>query len=343
MYDGEGTYLARRWLLAGIALVGLTATASMAAEQPLAASASADSIVVTLLGTGDTIPSPTRYGMSTLVQAGGLNLVFDAGRGCAVRLNQVGIRSIKVDAVFITHFHSDHLNGLADLWTNGYLGPPSSRRTTPLEVWGAAGIARITASMRDTYIDDIQIRLADEKIPAAGTQILAHEFSADGVVFERNGVRVTAFAVNHGPLIKPAYGYRVDFAGRSVLLSGDTRFDENLIAHGAGVDLLIHEVAVAPKPLLDAPWVKAIIDHHTTPEEAGVVFSRTKPRMAVFSHITLLGNPANPSPGDQDIEARARTNWSGNLVVGADLTRFVLTADAVSMKRFDHVTGLYEK
>jgi ribonuclease Z len=343
MHERERIRLDWRWLLAGIALAGLTATASIAAEPPQAAGASADSMVVTLLGTGDPVLSTTRYGMSTLVQAGGLNLVFDAGRGCAVRLDQAGIRPGNVDAVFITHFHSDHLNGLPDLWTVGYLGPPVLRRAKPLEIWGPAGIARITASLRDTYIDDVKIRLADEKVSDAGTQILAHEFSADGAVFERNGVRITAFAVNHGPLIKPAYGYRVDFAGRSVLLSGDTKFDENLIAHGAGVDLLIHEVAIAPKPLLDAPWVKAIINHHTTPEEAGVVFSRTKPQMAVFSHITLIADANNPRPEDSDIEARTRASWSGNLVVGADLTRFVLTADAVSMKRFDHATGGYEK
>lgn len=188
MYGGEGTYIPRRWLLAGTALVGLTATASMAAEPPQAASTSAESVVVTLHGTGDPVLSTTRYGMSTLVQAGGLNLVFDAGRGCALRLHQVGVRSGKVDAVFITHFHSDHLNGLPDLWTIGYLGPPSTRRTKPLEIWGPAGIARIAASMRDTYIDDIKIRMADEKVSDAGTQILAHEFTADGVVFDRNGV-----------------------------------------------------------------------------------------------------------------------------------------------------------
>ena len=91
--------------------------------------------------------------------------------------------------------------------------------------------------------------------------------------------------------------------------------------------------------LVDVPWVKAVINHHTTPEEAGVVFSRTKPRMAVFSHITLVGDADNPRPGDKDIEARTRTTWSGSLVVGTDLTRFVLRADGPSMKRFDHTTG----
>jgi ribonuclease Z len=290
-------------------------------------------MAVTLLGTGDPIPSATRNGPSILVEAGGLKLVFDAGRGSTVRLNQLGIWPGQIDAIFITHFHSDHLNGLPDLWTLGYIGRPDVRRARPLEISGPTGIKRITDAMRDAFADDVKIRITDEKVAPAGTEIVAHEFAGDGVMFERNGVKVTAFAVNHGEFIHPAYGYRVDFNGHSVLLSGDTRFDENLIAHGAGLDLLVHEVAVAPTAMLEQPSVKAVLGHHTAPEEAGVVFSRTKPKLAVFSHITLIRDANNPPVSDGEIAKRAHTNWSGALLVGEDLMRFIIGTSGVSIQK----------
>ena len=185
-------------------------------------------------------------------------------------------------------------------------------------------MARIVDTMRATYGDDVRIRMADEHRPELGTAMAAHEFGQDGVMFQRAGVTVTAFQVDHGPLVRPAYGYRVDCAGRSVLLSGDTRLDENLIAHGAGVDLLVHEVAVAPEPMLGMPWVQDILNHHTTPDEAGTVFARTKPGLAVFSHIVELADATHPRPGAAEIARRARTTWSGPILVGADLDRFTL-------------------
>jgi len=335
-------FFGRRLMVgAGTALIGWGVTPANGAETPVPTAVSPDAMVVTLLGTGSPVPRPDRYGMSTLVQAGGLNLVFDAGRGCTIRLNQAGVALGKVDALFITHFHSDHLNGLPDLWMTGYLSPSFGRRTQALDMYGPRGIGRMAATMRDTFGDDIRIRMDDEHVPEAYTHLASHEFTADGVVFERNGVTVTAFEVNHGPLIKPANGYRVDHRERSVLLSGDTRFDENLIAHGQGVDLLIHEVAVAPKPILNEPYVQAILNHHTTPEEAGIVFTRTKPRLAVFSHIVELMDEKNPQPDGNEIGRRTRTNRAGNLVVGTDLARFVLTPGNVRVQHFDEVRSFH--
>jgi ribonuclease Z len=333
--------ISRRVVLgAGAALTVWGIAPVFAADAPSALPVvNADTMVVTLLGTGSPDLRTDRYGMSTLVQAGGLNLVFDAGRGCAVRLNQAGVALGKVDAVFITHFHSDHLNGLPDLWMTGYLPTSFGRRAKPLEIHGPQGIRRIITAMRDTFSDDVRIRLADEHPAAAGTELDAHEFSAEGVVYERNGVTVTAFEVSHGALIKPAYGYRVEFAGRSVLLSGDTRFDENLIAHGQGLDVLVHEVAVAPKPILDVAYIQTILNHHTTPEEAGIVFSRTRPRLAVFSHVVTLMDEKNPRPSDKEIEQRTRTEWTGDLIVGTDLTRLLLTPGGIVVQHFDEAHG----
>lgn len=328
----------RRMLSAGTALVGLSALPAIAAEAS-AASAPADALVVTLLGTGSPVPNPNRYGMSTLVQAGGLNLVFDAGRGCTIRLIQAGMPLGKVDAVFITHFHSDHLNGLPDLWMTSYLPPAFGRRKEPLEIYGPAGIADIVKTMRDAFMPDIRIRMDDEHVPEADTEIVPHEFSSEGIVFDQGGVTVSAFKVDHGAKIKPAYGYLVDYKGHSVLLSGDTKFDENLIAHGQGVDLMVHEVAAAPEAIVNEDYIQRILDHHTTPEEAGIVFTRTKPRQAVFSHIVELSDETHPQPSDDEIIRRARTTWSGNLLVGTDLTRFVVTSKDVTIQHYEAAHG----
>lgn len=309
--------------------------APLAAGGPPAAMAAGNdqNLVVTLLGTGDPIPSATRNGPAILVQASGLNLMFDAGRGNTVRLRQAGLWPGQIDAVFVTHFHSDHLNGLGDLLTLGYIGRTNVRRSRPLEVIGPVGMKRIAEAIRSSIDDDVKIRTADEKITPSGADMNVREFSDDGQVFERNGVKVTAFAVDHGVFIKPAFGYRVDYDGKSVLLSGDTRYDENLIAHGAGLDILVHETAVAPDSLQALDTVKAVLAHHTTPEQAGDVFARTKPKLAVFSHITLIQDGANPPVSEAEIERRTRQKWNGGLVVGQDLMRMTIGPDGVQVDR----------
>ena len=134
---------------------------------------------------------------------------------------------------------------------------------------------------------------------------------------------VSAFAVDHGELIKPAYGYRVDYQGHAVVMSGDTRFDENLIRAARGTDLLIHEVAAAQDELVASDEkFGLILAHHTTPEEAGIVFERVAPGLAVYSHLTLLAGPGIPEVTLEELVARTRTNYSGKLLVGEDLMSF---------------------
>jgi ribonuclease Z len=320
--------ISRRPLLLGLAATGLMG----AAPNP-----DAGRMVVTLLGTGSPQLNPNRFGPSILVQAGGLNLVFDAGRGCSIRLDQVGVPLGKVDATFLTHFHSDHVNGLPDLWMTSYIQTPYGDRRTPFRLFGPTGTVRIANAMRETFRDDIAIRMADEGIPEVRTRIEAKEFpEAGGVVFDERGVRVTAIAVDHGRLIHPSVGYRVDYAGRSVALSGDTRFSPNLISKAKGVDLLIHEVFVMPAAAANDPTATAVRDHHTTPEEAGEVFNQVKPRLAVYSHIVQLRRVGMKPPTIADLLARTRKVYKGPLTAGEDLTRYTLTARGVTGERLSN-------
>src|SRR5262249_59309525 len=126
---------------------------------------------------------------------------------------------------------------------------------------------------------DVKMRIGAGKLPPAGVATDVTEFNADGVVYEKSGVRVIAFEVDHGDAIKPAYGYRIEYGGRSVVISGDTRYNENVVKYGTGADLLIHEVAIARPELMSEAYIQRIMAHHTTAREARTIFARTKPKL----------------------------------------------------------------
>ena len=271
-------------------------------------------IEVTLLGTGSPPPVMNRFGPSTLIEAGQHRFLFDAGRGVLQRLAQAGIKWQDVDGIFLTHLHSDHVVGFPDLWLTGWLTGPGRKR--PLNVWGPQGTKKMMSHLEQAYEFDIRMRLDDEEASPQGVTLLVQDIG-EGVVFERDGLKITAFEVDHGH-VKPAFGYRVDYGGRSVVLSGDTRASENLIRHAQGVDVLVHEV-LAPDALRRAGFSRekaaAITALHVTPEEAGEVFSKAKPRLAVYSHIVL------PSATAQDLIPATRKTYSGPLELGVDLMR----------------------
>jgi len=284
----------------------------LAAASAQTATVHAQSLKVTLLGTGYPEPRIDRFGPSILVEAGKQRFLFDCGRGATQRLQQLKIPFGDVDALFVTHLHSDHVVGIPDLWLTGWV----QGRKVPFRVWGPAGTREMMSHLEQAYQFDIHIRRdVDEKLPAQGMAVLAKDIE-QGVVYENDGVKVTAFVVDHGP-VKPALGYRIDFAGHSVVLSGDTRYSENLIRFAQGADVLIHEVIDPEAFRLRSPSsftperVQSVVDHHTTPEQAGTVFSRVKPRLAVYSHIV---------PGSTtDLIPLTRKTYSGPLEVGEDL------------------------
>jgi ribonuclease Z len=280
-------------------------------------------IRVTLLGTGTPRPLMDRFGPSILVEAGREKLIVDVGRGAMQRLYQLGVSYADITGVLLTHLHSDHTVGLPDLWLTGWI---ISSRATPLELWGPAGTKKLAEGLQSAYSFDLDIRVRDDKVPAAGGRIVAHDVS-EQVVFDRGGVKVTAFLVDHG-VVRPALGYRVDANGHSVVLSGDTKFSPNLIAHAKGTDLLIHEVgAASPEQMRGDEHTRTIIGHHTTPERAAEVFNQVKPKVAVFSHIVVRGVTT------EDVMGTTRLTYSGPLLLGEDLMRFHV-GDEVTMERF---------
>jgi ribonuclease Z len=288
---------------------------------------------VTLIGTGTPIPNPDRFGPCTLVEAGTAKFLIDAGRGAVIRLAQLKVPLGRIDVQFLTHYHSDHTSGVPDVWLTGWLSSDFGGRTTPYRVIGPEGAKRLMQNLELAYADDIRIRHADEKFPLSGIATDVTEFCSDGVVYEKDGVKVIAFEVDHGDVIKPCYGYRFEYGGRVAVLSSDTRYNANVIKYGAGADLLVHEVASARPELLKEPAVQRIIGHHTTPREAGRVFAQTRPKLAVYTHLVLIGSPQVPAPTIDDIVAETREAYGGPLVVGEDLMAFDI-GDAVAVSRW---------
>jgi ribonuclease Z len=274
---------------------------------------------VTLIGSGNPVPEADRFGPATLVEAGDRKLLFDAGRGATIRLWQLKIPFSKISPLFLTHFHSDHTVGIPDLWLTGWLGGPFGRRTTPFHVIGPTGTKELMTNLERAYAADARIRIADEHYPPEGAKVIADEFAAEGAVYEKDGVRVTAFEVNHGDEIKPAYGYRVDYKGHAIVISGDTRLNENVIKYGTGADVLVHEVAAVHPELLKDQQVQRVMAHHTSPQEAGTVFTRAHPKLAVYTHFTLLARPPVPALTVAEVVAQTRETYSGPLEAGEDL------------------------
>jgi ribonuclease Z len=278
---------------------------------------------VTLLGSGAPPPSLERFGPSTLIEAAGQKFIFDAGRGAMQRLWQLGIPFADISGMFLTHHHSDHVVGFPDLWLTGWIGRPWGRRTTPLAVWGPRGTLQMMEHLPQAFAVDLRVR--SKNYSTEGAKLLGREID-EGVVLEVDGVRVSAFQVDHGAEELPAYGYRIDYRGRTAVLSGDTTFNENLIRHAQGADLLVHEVtAVGGAAAESAQQLKRIAANHTTPEQAGEVFSRTQPKLAVYNHLLLFGGARA-----EELIPATRAKYQGPLRVGEDLLQIDIGQEVVA-------------
>jgi ribonuclease Z len=288
----------------------IVACACLAASRP----AAAQDLRICLLGTGGPELTEGRQGAATLVEANGQELLFDAGRGVMQRLYECRIKIPDVREVFLTHLHSDHIEGLPNLWMAGWF---LLRRPGPMTFHGPVGTLAMAKGMEAFFAHDMVARVQGTDTPE-GLRFQVQEFSADGIVYQREGVRVTAFAVEHRDG-NPAYGYRIDYRGRSVVLSGDCTYTPNLVEHARGADVIVHNVfATSAGIMAHNPNERMVALKLASPEQVAAIFSETKPRLAALSHVIRIGLH------DDDVIRRIRAaGYAGPLTMGLD--RLVIT------------------
>jgi ribonuclease Z len=267
-----------------------------------------------LLGTGAPPPNPKRRGPSTLVTLGGsTHFLVDAGSGVGVQMVQAGLRPYDWPPVFITHHHSDHTIDLGHLLITRWI----VGQNTPFDVYGPAGTRRQMDKLLDYLHWDIEVRrghMIDREPPAVRVTEIE-----EGKILDRDGMQISAFLVEHDP-VKPAFGYRFDGEGRSLVISGDTRPCENLMKWSHGVDVLIHECCEMARtswtPGCGWPTVEEKIrdlaSYHTQPDEIGRVAEGARPKRLVMTHLMPGSEPG-------ELKGAAEKYFRGPVVVGDDL------------------------
>ncbi len=266
----------------------------------ISAATGSEEMRVTLVGTGTPFPNAERFGSAILVEVAGKKLLFDCGRGVVIRLTQVRVNPKDIDGLFLTHLHSDHVVGIPDLWLSGwFLG-----RDRSLPTWGPPGTRSLAEHLVQAFGFDIRIRqAAPDPLPAKGVEIDAKEIE-QGEIYNDGLARVSAFLVDHGT-VKPAFGYRIDSAGHSVVISGDTKFCQNLVDFARGADCLIHAAWSASWKNPAPPSMRSI----ASAEDAGRVFAIVKPKLGVIYHYKT----------EEGLSDAVRKEYKGPFVIAKDL------------------------
>jgi ribonuclease Z len=304
-----------------------------------------DGLHIAICGSGSPMPDPSRAGPCTVVIAGKRIFVVDAGEGGARNIALMGLPPGRIERVFLTHFHSDHIDGLGPMMLFRWTG---SAATAPLPVHGPPGVDAVITGFNAAYATDNGYRTAHHGariVPpsGAGAKPMPFDLPLSGslVLVDESGLKVTAFRVDHGP-VKPAVGYRFDYKGRSVVISGDTVPVAALAAAAKGADILVAE-ALQPallKQLSDvldrrgqkntAQITRDILNYHMKPEQAADIARAAGVKQLLLTHIVppMPLRFAYPAfLGD------APDRFDGPIVVGEDGMMFSLPAQTTKIER----------
>lgn len=328
------------WFLArdqiALALMERQVTANFAADR---IGELPDGLHVVLCGAGGPMPDPKRSGPCVAVIAGKKLFVFDAGSGGARNMARMQLPIGRTEALFLTHFHSDHIDGLGEFMLQRWI---NDANTEPLPVYGPEGVDSVVVSFNKAYALDSGYRTAhhgETVAPASGSggraqTIPTPAIGSERIVYRSGGVEIRAFLVPHDPAT-PALGYRIDYGGRAAVISGDTAKSAEIERMARGADLLVHE-ALAPQLLgilrdgaaaagrsIIAKIANDILDYHATPVEAAETAEAAGVPFLLYYHITP------PLPAEA-LEAAflegVSAAYSGRVAVGRDGTMISLPA-----------------
>ena len=272
-----------------------------------------------LLGTnGGPRVTATRANAANVVVVNNQTYVIDCGYGVTRQLMAAGIPLQQIRTIFITHHHSDHVLELGPLLHNLWVCSLSE----PIDVWGPPGLEQIIDSFFQSMRYDIDFRVESERRIDLRRLVRVNEFAASGVIFETDGLKVSAAKVNHPPLTH-AYAYRFDAHDRSIVLSGDTAPCPEIVALAAGADVLLHEVLhldgidrlIVRVP--NAPRLReALLAMHTPTQAVGKVAAEAGVKTLVLNHFV----PSDDSSITEEMwRTDARRDFSGHLIIGRDL------------------------
>jgi ribonuclease Z len=290
-----------------------------------------DGLHIFLCGAGSPMPDKKRSGPCSIVIAGEQVLVVDSGSGSVKNFGLMGIPAGQVDALLLTHFHSDHIDGVGELGTIRWAG---GHHDQPLPVHGPAGVEKVIAGFNAAYSQDFIYRVEHhgaETVQPSGAGLAAKPFkrpkNGEAVtVLERGQLKVTAFSVTHDP-IDPAVGYRFDYKGRSLVISGDTAYSDNLVTFSQGVDVLIHEalnremvnLLEQTAERLQIAHVKKImfdiLNYHSSPVEAAEIAQQVGAKQLLLNHIVP---PLPAKPLEWMFVKGVRDAYDGPVTIGQD-------------------------
>ena len=267
---------------------------------------------VILCGTGSPLPDPERAGSCTAILAGGQVVLVDVGPGSWRKAMLAGVPGPMLSAVLLTHYHSDHIGDLGEAltmsWANG--------RSQSLDVYGPPGVDQVVEGVNREYKFDEDYRVAhhtDAFVPRKAHDAVPHTVNVPDaqsavLVFEKNGLKILAFQVDHRPVV-PAYGYRVEYNGRVVVISGDTSYSENVVRQAKDADLLIHDamakdVVTRAAAGLDmqgqkrtAKMLRDILTYHASTIEAAKTAAEAHVDTLVLTHLVPVpGNVGGEAP-----------------------------------------------